>query len=155
MAQHTDARAITVESVAVRDALVICHIQAGRPMFVMTCDDPALRWLASALQALGRRGSFVIGDGMPIASDNECLITVVGATRGRSPAMTTQASNTYRWSLPEQQARRMAEMIAGIAAFSGASHQYLDPAPGLPGILVSKGEYDRQMLRKMRASRSG
>lgn len=142
-----------METLTVPESLVIRHTIAGRPMFIATCDDTTLRWLGAAFRALGPRRTFVIGDGLPIGSDSDCLITVVAAGRGQSPTMTAPAPGAYGWSLPEAEARRMAVMIAGMAAFSGPCHQYLESTPDLPVVLVSKGEYDGPMLRRMRGQR--
>jgi hypothetical protein len=152
MAQHTDDRTIAVESVIVPESLVIHHAaaDADQSMFILACDDTTLGWLAQAFRTLGRRRAFVIGDGLPVASDGALLITVVPAARGRTPAMAILAPGSYRWSLADDEARRMAGMVAGMAAFPGPCHQYLETGPELPVVVVSKGEYDGRVLRKMR-----
>jgi hypothetical protein len=96
----------------------------------------------------------VIGDGLPIGSDADCVIAVGVAAHGRLPAIITLAPGSYCWFLPEDGARRFAGMLAAMAAFSGSCHQYLETGPELPVVLVSKGEYDRRMLRKMRGPRA-
>jgi hypothetical protein len=141
-----------VESVTVPELLVVRQSAAGRPRFILTCDDTTLRWLASAFRELDPRRPFVIGDGLPIGSDRDCVISVGVAAGGRAQALTTLAPGSYRWFLLVDEARRFAGMLAGMAAFSGPCHQYLETGPTLPVVQVTKGEYDGRMLRKMRAA---
>jgi hypothetical protein len=154
VARHSDKRASAVESVTVSESLVVCRSAAGPARFVVTCDDVTLRWLASAFRALGRGRTFVIGDGLPIGSDGDCVIAVGVTEGGRAPETPGLAPGVYRWLLPEDEARRFAGLLAGMAAFSGPCHQYLETGPGLPAVLVSKGEYGGQMLRRMRGPRA-
>jgi hypothetical protein len=123
----------------------------GRSSFIVLCDDTTLRWLSESLRNLGNRTTFRLGDDLPIGSDDKCSIEVAPGAAESLTAIAPSASACFRWVLPAKQAKRYADLIDGMADRSGACHQYLEEdKPGLPVVLVTKGEYDVETLRQMR-----
>jgi hypothetical protein len=124
---------------------------SGEPSFVVTCDDTALRWLSESFRSLGNRTSFTLGDGLPIGSDGNCSIEVTSGAAENRTAIAPLAVRCFRWIVPIEQARRYADLIDGMADCSGACHQYLEAdQPDVPMVIVTKGEYDVETLRRMR-----
>ena len=134
-------------------AFLICRMGAnGQPSFLLNCDDAALRWLADAFRGIARRRGFTLGDGRPVGSDGVCLIRVTPCSQGQSAAINRLSDRGFAWGLPVADARRCADLIGAMAAFKGPCHHYLEADdPNLPVILVSRGEYDTDTLRRMRA----
>jgi hypothetical protein len=152
VAQYSSQRPVAVETMTSPDSLLVCRTGVyGRGSFVISCDRKTLRWLASSFEAIGRGKTFRLGDGRPLGSDGQCLITVAPASRRQSAAMTRLTDHSFQWKLHVDEARRCANLITAMAAFPGPCHHYLDADdPDLPVVLVSRGEYDANALRRMR-----
>jgi hypothetical protein len=123
----------------------------GHPAFIIACEDKTLRWLAASFKALSQRIPFHIGDARSPASDSQCVIAVAAAPGGNRATMTSPEDGVFRWLLPVAQARRFADLVTAMADSQVPCHQYLETEPGLPVVVVSKGEYAGQTLRQRRA----
>jgi hypothetical protein len=128
----------------------IHHAPGRSSYFVITCDDSILRWLAQSFRNLRNRGSFRLGDGSPIGSDGKCAITFVPGKSEAVKALGPSATGQFRWLLSDQKARRYASLIDAMASLPSC-HQYLEAEEPLGAlVVVSKGEYDIEALRRMR-----
>ncbi len=93
----------------------------------------------------------MIGDGVPVSSDDKCVIEVLAGPPGSDVAITRVNTERFRWTMPSSQAEQYAKLIDGMAGFPGACHQYLEAMqPHVPVVVVSRDEYDADTLREMR-----
>jgi hypothetical protein len=153
MAQHPDWDGIAVEGLGGMEPVVVSRrVINGRPAFVIACEDNALRWLSTSFEALGQRTPFHLGDLSP-ACDSPCVITVATSQGANRAAMTSLEDGVFRWLVPAAQARRFADLIAAMADSQIPCHQYLETEPGLPVVVVTKGEYPGQTPRWPRLDR--
>jgi hypothetical protein len=115
-----------------------------QPSLMIVGNSDALRGLAASFLGLGTGRSFSIGN-------SNCVITVEPAGEKRL-AMITLPTGSFSWHIPVGQARHYADLITAMVKFPGPCHHYLEAAPFLPPVLVSKGEYAAATVQKMRAS---
>jgi hypothetical protein len=150
MAQHPDwdrvalAGMSRMEPVAVRRRVI-----NGKLAFVIACDDNVLRWLATSFKALGHHTPFHLGELSP-GCDSPCVITVAASPGTNHAAMTSPADGVFRWLLSAAHARRFADLIAAMADSQIPCHQYLETEPGLPVVVMTKGEYPGRTPRQPR-----
>ena len=131
--------------------LIFTSSYGDEAAFIVACDDVGLRWLSRSLHEIAEGRPFTIGDGHPVDSDGKCIVEVSASPIANTTAITRTGAVTFRWSMPAKQADDYAYLIEGMIEFPDACHQYLETAlPDNPVILVSKGEYDTEALRKMR-----
>jgi hypothetical protein len=154
VAPYSSQRPVAVEAMTSSDSFLVCRTGGnGQALLVMSCDKQTLRWLAGAFDAIGKGTAFRLGDGRPVGSDDQCLVTVAPTPGRQRAVMARLAGHRFQWLLPVDKAHRFAGLIRAMAAFPGPCHHYLEADdPDLPAVLVSRGEYDADTLRRMRST---
>ncbi len=152
MAKYSDQQAATTQDMNSPIALLIpTYALSEDPAFILACDDVVLRWLSQSSRNLANSGPFAIGNGHPVHSDGKCVIEVRASPDENHAAMTSTAAGRFDWTVPPSRADQHADLINGMASFPNACLQYLEaPQSEVPIVVISKGEYSIELLRRMR-----
>jgi hypothetical protein len=125
----------------------------GDPALLLVLDNEGIEWLIFCLQQLaelGGDGSFVLGDGHPVGSDNRCVVNARFSEESSGAHLVCTKHCEFDWTLSRQSTRRFGDLLRGLRD-ADHGHQYLDNDEG-PTVIVSKGEYEVDTIRKWAAS---
>jgi hypothetical protein len=112
VAPYSSQRPVAVEAMTSPDSFLVCRTGGnGQPLLVMSCDKQTLRWLAGAFDAIGKGSAFRLGDGRPVGSDDQCLVTVAPIPGRQRAVMTRLADRRFQWLLPVDEAHRVAGLV--------------------------------------------
>jgi hypothetical protein len=127
------------------------------PTFVVTCDTFGLSWLRERFVGLAdakRGSSFVVGDGVEIASDHRCKLTVIRTQEGRESEISKLGPTEFIWSIDQIDAAAAADKLSSLIASNIAGHQYVEVEHGRYRMVVfTKDEYHIDTIRAMRDGR--
>jgi hypothetical protein len=123
----------------------------GNDTLLILVDDETIDWLISQFDRLSSGPSFVIGDGNPIESDGKCLIQVEQGGPAEGSELVRASEHCFKWSVSTSAAEHYRQVLSGMLE-TRPGHQYLDPdnCPAAPVVIVSRGEYDADWVRRMK-----
>ena len=132
------------------------EFEHGDDALLILANYETIDWLMSQFGRLSdtpiRAGypSFVIGDGNPVESDGQCLITVDLGNQTEGGQLVRQSENTFNWSVSRRLAHHYRELLSGMFE-PKPGHQYLDDeSRPEPVVIVSRDEYDADWVRRMK-----
>jgi hypothetical protein len=138
-------------------ALLAAFKSARASTFLLACDTAALYWLQNRFRRIVEAESdtsFVIGDGIAIASDNRCKLSVVRVDDDNRSEIQRCNQLEFTWHIGREQAALAAEKILSLAASNVPAHQYLEPNCGhFRAVVITKDEYPLDTIRAMRDGR--
>jgi hypothetical protein len=125
--------------------------------FLLACDAVGLYWLRDRfLQLVDSKpdASFVIGDGLGIASDGRCVL-IVEKARNHEPSVIERLSQiNFTWRINSENAAQSADKILTLAISNFPGHQYFDLDRGrFHTVVITKDEYPVETIRAMRDGR--
>lgn len=127
------------------------------PTFVVTCDAAGLRWLRDRFLELldaEPENSFIVGDGIPIASDDMCRLTVVKSRNGHASEILPSVQPDFIWHIAPADAATCAGELSSLLSSNIPGHQYLEIERGnYRTVVVTKHEYLVDTIRAMRDRR--
>lgn len=128
------------------------------PMFVLACDAFGLQWLRDGFLELASAEpgvSFVIGDGIPIASDDSCRLTVMNVRAGEASKILPSDQPDFIWYVDPGDAANFAAQLSALLSSNIPGHQYLEVEQGnYRSVVVTKQEYPVDTIRAMRDGRT-
>jgi hypothetical protein len=123
-----------------------------RPTFVLACDADGLRWIRYGFLGFldaKTQHFFVIGDGIPIASDDMCRLTVAKSHN----AQASEILPSLLWHIGPSRAATYAAKLSSLLLSNMPGHQYLDVERGnYQTVVITKHEYTVDIIRAMRDS---
>lgn len=122
--------------------------------FVLFCDDVGLRWLIDRFSKLSEK-AFEIGDGAPFAAFGTLSIDVRVASGDKS-SLLPKSSAQFAWTVANEDALSYCEQLMAMLGV-GSGHQFLESDFGgrYPRVMVTKGEYDTEKVRRRLSAPSG
>jgi|SRR5579872_659568 len=130
--------------------------EAG-PTFLLACDAIGLHFLCQNFLELvdsGPETSFVIGDGLTIASDDRCRLTVMTADDVEKSGI-VQSKSGFTWRVSRADAAAIAAKVLSLLTSNVPGHQYLEVQGGCyRSVIVTKQEYPVDTIRAMRDGRA-
>jgi hypothetical protein len=128
-----------------------------RPTFMLTCDAVGLRWLRDGFLGLVDAepgASLVIGDGIPIASDDRCRLIVVEIHNRQASEILPSDHFDFIWHIDSTDAVTFAAQLLSLLSSNIPGHQYLKVERGsYRTVVVTKHEYTVDTIRAMRDGR--
>ena len=158
MAEHTNWRLTAAQIMMKTGNRFIAYLPSfnlGGDALLLLADYETIDWLMSQFQRLSNTPvaftscpSFVIGDGDPVESDGRCLLVVKLDNQVGGSHLIRESETTFGWSVSRSSANRYRELLSGMLG-PRPGHQYLDPdnSPPAPVVIVSRGEYQPEVVR--------
>jgi hypothetical protein len=141
-------------------------------VILLLIDYETLDWLISQFGQFAQTAplvtprSFIIGDGNPVESERDTLVSVRLVDWPLGNQLIQAEGHRFIWWVSRVAAGRFSSLLAGMlrheeaeppnlralgsaAPLEGGCHQYLDPdnAPPVPVVMVSLGEYHMELFR--------
>jgi hypothetical protein len=128
----------------------------GDDALVLIADPSTINWLVSRFGELAstavdsNNAGFVIGNGKPVESDEQCIISFELSHRANGSELVRESETRFRWILSPSSANHYRDLLSGMSESQHPCHQYLDPdnSPPAPGLIVTFGEYEADAFRR-------
>jgi len=128
----------------------------GDDALVLIADRSTIEWLMFNFGELAstavdsNNAGFVIGNGKPVESDDQCLLSFELNHRANGSELVRESETRFRWILSPSSANHYRDLLSGMSESEHACHQYLDPdnSPPAPGLIVTFGEYEADAFRR-------
>ncbi|WP_291870108.1 hypothetical protein [Bradyrhizobium sp.] len=128
------------------------------PTFVLACDAIGLRLLRDSFLELENAEPetfFVVGDGVKMASDERCRLTIVRASVGEESEILRSNQSECIWRIARSDAVTIAAKLLSLFESNIPGHQYLEVERGrYRTVVVTKDEYPVGTIRAMRDGRA-
>jgi hypothetical protein len=126
--------------------------------FVLACDAIGLHFLRQNFLELvdsEPETSFVIGDGLTIASDDRCRLTVITNDDVEKSEIVQSNESEFTWRVSRTDATAIAAKVLSLLTSNVPGHQYLEVQRGCyRSVVVTKQEYPVETIRAMRDGRA-
>jgi len=94
---------------------------------------------------------FVVGESLPIKSDEKCTLVVTLAKGGRANTIVRNDAAHFTWNISREGAANAADMLETLIESNIPGHQYLTDASGsYQTVVVIKNEEPIDFIRAMR-----
>src|ERR1700691_2233348 len=115
----------------------------GDDALVLIADPSTIDWLMSKFGELASTAvesddaGFVIGNGKPVESDEQCIISFELSHRAIGSELVRQSDTSFRWILSPSSPNHYRDLLSRISESKFPCHQYLDPdnSPPAPGLI--------------------
>ncbi len=129
------------------------------PTFLLSLDMAGLRWLRDRFLAVADAkdgAAFVLGDGLPIASDGLCKFVVRVSGDAGGDRIQRNSDTEFTWRVTRENIADIAEKLHALAVSDKPGHQYFGTRGGpYQTVVVTKGEEPVDLVRAMRDGRPG